>query len=403
MKHMTRVVVTAAGISSPIGIGLEEFTCGLYKGTTATAPSSRFASAVTAEIADFRPEKWLGNKGIRVLDRSARLLAVAAHLALQAPSTLQEANDTGDPELGLVCGTMFGCVHSITAFDWSGITEGPNLVNPMDFPNTVINSPAGQAAIKHKLRGVNSTVCAGLASGLYALQYAAEFLRFGRARALLAGGVEELCEESVLGFRKTGVASPSGFPRPFGASRDGAVPGEAAAIWMLETEETALQKGRTPRLELCGFGCAHDARNISCFDVRGRGATDAIEQALENSGIGPDRIACVVASASGSRAGDEMEARALQNVLGPRLREIPVCAPKATFGEAMGASGAACAIVAGIALENRCVPPTAGFESSDYDLRLSAKSTPISGDYALVNAFGCDGNNASMVIRRWTN
>src|SRR5438874_1816506 len=170
---------------------------------------------------------------------------------------------------------MFGSVHSITSFDWSGVTDGPNLVNPMDFPNTVINSPAGQAAIKHKLRGVNSTVCAGLASGLYALQYAAEFLRFGRARALLAGGVEELCNESVLGFRKTGISSKSGSPRPFAASRDGAVPGEAAGIWMLETEDAARGRGRTPRLELCGFGCAHDAHSISCFDVRGRGATDA--------------------------------------------------------------------------------------------------------------------------------
>lgn len=399
---MTRVVVTGAGVATPLGIGIEEFTSAVYKGASAIAPSVRFPSSVTAEIADFQPQPWLGNKGIRVLDRSARLLAVAAHLALEDSGVLRDGAETSERELGLVCGTMFGCLHSIAAFDYSSITEGAMLVNPADFPNTVINSPAGQAAIKHKLRGVNSTVCAGLASGLYALNYAAEFLRFRRASALLAGGVEELCEESVLGFRKTGITSKSGCARPFARMRDGAVPGEAAGLWMLETEDAARERGRNPKLELCGFGCAHDAHSISSFDLHGDGATEAIEQALSNSGIGADRIACVIACASGSRAGDEMEARALRNVFGERLADLPICAPKAATGEAMGASGVIAAILAGSALENRCLPPTAGFEDSEYGLKLSAKSLPISGEYGLVNAFGCDGNNASLVIRQWT-
>src|SRR5262249_50763210 len=156
-----------------------------------------FPGYITAELAGFNAQQWLG-KGIRPLDRSARLLAVAAQMALGDSGLSQESAELGDPELGLVCGTLFGSVHSITSFDWTGLTEGSNLVSPMEFPNTVINSAAGQAAIKHKLRGVNSTICAGLASGLHAIHYAAEFLRFGRARALLSGGVDELCEESVL-------------------------------------------------------------------------------------------------------------------------------------------------------------------------------------------------------------
>src|SRR5439155_18478109 len=117
------------------------------------------------------------------------------------------------------CGTVFGSVHSITSFDWSGLEDGPAYVSPMEFPNTVINAPAGQAAIKHRLRGVNSTVCAGVASGLHAINYAADFLRFGRARALLAGGVEELCEETVLGCRGIGMASHGHVARPFDPAR----------------------------------------------------------------------------------------------------------------------------------------------------------------------------------------
>ena len=398
-----RAVVTAAGVISALGAGVERFSSALYDGRSAAAPSTRLPDLNAAEIVEFDPREWLGNKGIRVLDRSASLLAVASRMALCAAGLTQDMADSGDPQLGLVCGTVFGSVHSIVSFDWSGLTDGPNYVNPMEFPNTVISSPAGHAAIKHKLRGVNTTVCAGLASGLHAIHYAAEFLRFGRARALLAGGVEELCEEAVLGFRKSEPISESCCPRPFDPERDGPVPGEGAGLWVLETEESARRRGRVPGLEVCGFGSVQSAYAIQEFDVQGCGAEEAIQQALIHSGIGPEQIGCVICSANGSRSGDEMEAIALERVFGPRLAGVPLCAPKAAFGEAMGASGAFCAITAGMALQRQIVPPTAGYIVRESALRLSNKAVPFSGEYALVNAFGCDGNNASLVVRLWKN
>ncbi len=225
------------------------------------------------------------------------------------------------------------------------------MVSPMDFPNTVINAPAGQAAIKHKLRGVNSTICAGLSSGLYAINYAAEFLRFGRARYLMAGGMEEVCDEAAMGFRKLGLQSPSGSVRPFGTGRDGTAAGEGAALWMLETEETAAERGATPLFEICGFGSAQDANDIARFDAGAEGATAAILQALEETGIGADQIGCIISGASGSPEGDDMESKALRSVFGAHLGRIPVSAPKAATGEVMGGSGGFCAVTAGLALQ----------------------------------------------------
>jgi 3-oxoacyl-[acyl-carrier-protein] synthase II len=398
-----RVVVTGAGVISAAGAGIEEFERNLYAGCSGVGASPLLGeTAIAAEVRNFTPQTWLGNKGIRVLDRSARLLCVAAHMALEATGLQQREAGEGDANLGLVCGTMFGSVHSITSFDWSGVTDGPAYVNPMEFPNTVINSPAGQAAIKHKLRGVNSTISAGLVSGLYAIHYAAEFLRVGRATALLAGGVEELCEESFFSFGKVGVLSRSGRLRPFAPDRDGMVLGEGSALWMLETAESAEARGAKPLLEVCGFGAAHDAHDIQSYRVRGEGAAAAIGQALEAAGAAPETIGCVIAGASGSRAGDEMESHALRRVFGARLEHIPICAPKAAFGEAMGASGALSALVAGLALARRSVPPTAGFTSAEDGLRLSAAPQEMDGEYALVNCFGCDGNNAALVLRSWS-
>jgi len=398
-----RVVVTGAGVISPIGAGIDAFGEALWSGASGIAASTRFPGSAISEFTDFNPTPWLGNKGVRVLDRGTRLLCVAAQMALSTTCLLQEAAGDGDAELGLVCGTLFGGIHSIATFDWSGLTEGPSFVSPMEFPNTVINAPAGQAAIKHKLRGVNSTICAGLASGLYAIQYAAEFLRFGRARYLMAGGMEEVCDEAALGFRKLGIESPTGVARPFGTDRDGAAAGEGSALWMLETEETARARGVNPWFEICGFGTAHDAHEIMGYQARGEGATAAVEQALAETGITADEIGCIVAGANGSRTGDAMEARALRNVFGARLEMIPVSAPKAAIGEAMGASGAFCAVTAGLALQRQEAPPTAGFTTTDSALQLSSKPQPFQGEYALIDAFSCDGNNAALVIRLWRN
>jgi 3-oxoacyl-[acyl-carrier-protein] synthase II len=398
-----RVVVTSAGVVSALGVGLDKFACGLFAGQSAAAPSLRLPGVNAAEIGEFDPREWLGNKGIRVLDRSATLLAVAARMALCSAGLNQDLAYYEDLELGLVCGTVFGSVHSIAAFDWSGITDGPNYVNPMEFPNTVISSPAGHAAIKHKLRGVNSTICAGLASGLHAIHYAAEFLRFGRASALLAGGVEELCEEAVLGFSKTEVISQSCRPRPFDPKSDGLVPGEGSGLWMLETEDSARNRARVPWLEICGLGSVHSANGIEDFDASASAAAEAMNQSLAYSAIAPDQVGCIVCSANGSRVGDQLESAALERVFGTRLPNIPLCAPKAAFGEALGASGALCAITAGLALLEQKVPPTMGHVGSRNGLRLSGQSLPFAGEYALVNAFGSDGNNASLVVRLWQN
>jgi 3-oxoacyl-[acyl-carrier-protein] synthase II len=402
-KLSVRIVVTGVGVISSIGAGLAEFESSLFEGKTGIGPRSLFPETVpagnAAEIRNFTPQQWLGAKGLRVLDRSARLLCVAAAMALRESKLTQDEGAEGDPGLGLVCGTMFGSVHSIASFDWSGLCDGPNLVNPMEFPNTVLNSPAGQAAIKHKLRGVNSTISAGPVSGLFAIHYASEFLRFGRASALLAGGVEELAEESYNSFQRAGLGSASGNMRPFGPDRDGSVVGEGSGLWSLETVESAARRGVSPLLEVGGFGSAHDASVLDGYSVRAEGASTAIRLALETAGIGPDQVGCIIASANGSRTGDAMEARALANVFGPSLSGIPVSAPKAAFGEALGVSGALLAIAGGMALTRRTAPPTAEFQGSDSPLRLSAQPQPFDRDCVLVNCFGCDGNNTALVLR----
>lgn len=376
------IVVTGLGVITSLGAGRQQFEEALFAGRSGIAAASSFNGAAAAEIADFTPVPWLGSKGNRMLDRAARLLCVAAKMALDdagvQPDTIDES------AIGLVCGTMYGGVHSITSFDFTGATEGPNSVNPAEFPNTVINSPTGQAGIKFKLRGVNSTISAGFASGLLAIGYASDFLRFDRARLLLAGGLEELSEEALIGCSRAGLASPSGSARPFCRDRDGTVLGEGSALWALERDQDARARGATPLLEIAGFGASHSDPSAAMYS------------ALDAAGVRTSSVACIFASANGG-ALDETEAQAIREVFGGGAP--PVCAPKAAWGEAMGASGALAAAAAGLALQRQELPPTPCFRGTDSGLDLSAQARPIAGDSALIHALDLDGTAAALVIR----
>jgi 3-oxoacyl-(acyl-carrier-protein) synthase len=395
----SRIFITGAGVISSIGAGVEEFERALYAGTSGVGPSTviRFdsASPVACEVRDFNPQTWLGNKGIRVLDRTARLLCVAAKMALDNVPRRDEVSDPADVEVntGLVCGTMFGSLHSIASFDWSGLEDGVNLVNPMDFPNTVINSAAGQAAIKFKLGGINSTICAAQASGLYAIHYATEFLRLGRADLLLAGGAEELSTEAYLGFCKNGWLGGQA-AAPFSQQSTGMMLGEGAVMLVLQRSDSSS----TALAECAGFGAANDDGTGQAFSSDASGATEAISLALESAGVKAEDIGCIISGASGSRSGDLMELRALRSVFDGRLKDIPLHAPKAALGETLGAGGAFAVLCGALALKNQCLPPTVGANRGD--LALSSREQSFNGECALVTAFSCDGNNAAMVLRR---
>ena len=251
------IVITGAGLISPLGDDAGALHDALLDGRSGLAPITLFptdglSGTLAGEIARFDANAYLGNTNLRPLDRPARLAAAAAGRALadagwfappddppdDAPDyanneTDAEARRTGD-RTGLVLGTMFGSLRTIAEFDRRAMSAGPSYASPLDFANSVINAAAGQAAIWHELPGVNATIAGGPTAGVVALGFAADQIRSGRADRLLAGGVEELCFEALLGFGRLGLLSASGNPRPFDRHRDGLALGEGAAFLALE-------------------------------------------------------------------------------------------------------------------------------------------------------------------------
>lgn len=159
------------------------------------------------EVRGFSARAYLGGGNLRPLDRAAQLATSAAQQALVASGFDQDLRR--EREVGLALGTMFGSVRTISEFDRRAITAGPIYAKPMAFANSVLNAAAGQTAIWHGLRGINSTVSGGPTSGLLALGSAAETIRQGNASAMLAGG-----GDTAPGWSpdRPMAAGPAGFP-----------------------------------------------------------------------------------------------------------------------------------------------------------------------------------------------
>ncbi len=404
-----RVAITGIGVVSPLGDDVHELHSALCDGKGRFSSPTLFTTEglpcqLSGEIAGFSPKTYLNGKNFRALDRTSQLVASAAALALADGGWSVEMR-TRD-EVGIVLGTMFCSAHTISEFDRRALTSGPAYASPMDFANTVINAAAGQTAIWHNLRGINSTISCGASSGLQSIAYATNLIRIGRAKALLAGGAEELCFETFFGFGRAGMLCGSNHrsghsPIPFHRERNGFVLGEGAALLMLEDFELATRRGAPILGEVLGSASAHDCAFGEDPCNSRRAIRRAIADALKDAGIAPADVDCVSSSANGSVLADENEAHAIASVFTDGSATVPVTAIKSVIGECLGAGGAIQAADLLETMRAETLPGISGLDDLDnaFPLRgVSAETRPVRVGIGLINSIGFEGNCSSVVI-----
>jgi len=399
------VVITGTGAVSPLGDRLDVIFAALCAGTRALSAPSVFAAdmvpgVLVAEVPAFNPQQYIPTGNLRPLDRTGRLALVGLDLALADAGWTVERR--AEQPLGMSVGTMFCSVKTIAEFDRRAQQAGPEYASPMDFSNTVLNAAAGQAAIWEKLRGMNTTIAAGSSSGAQAIGYAFDQIRTGRADALVAGGVEEVCFESAHAFaqaaRLTTAAGRRGVVSPFDAARDGTALGEGAAFLVLEDEACAHARGARILGRVLGWssGFDPDVRDAQ-VPVSGAVLASVIRAALADADVQADAIGLVESSASGMPALDAREAAAIADVFGTR---VPVGAVKSMLGESLGASGAFQTLVALQALRDGRQPGIAGLSQLDAALSIDAAPTPraVRATRALVTSLAHEGNCCAIVL-----
>ena len=409
-----RVVVTGLGVVSSLGDTPAALHAALCEGRSGIGPIRGFACdglgcPYGGEVRDFESRRYLGERNVRPLNRVSQLAASAAQLALTSSGFSTEMRR--EREVGLALGTMFCSIRTIAEFDRRAQTAGPAYASAMDFANSVVNAAAGQTAIWHGLRGVNSTLSTGITSGLEAIAYAAGLIRTGQATAILAGGAEELSFESVYAFHQAGLLCGSAggsadterehLPTPFDARRNGFVTGEGAALLMLEDAESARRRGMPALAEVRGHASRYD-----CSRGRERGpavstVARAMCGALAAARLAPRDVDAVSASANGSVLGDAHEAEALDTVFGAHDGVPAVTAAKAMLGETLGAGGALQAVAMVHAMQAGVLPGIPTLGPADGVLRsgrASAQPRALALRHVLLNAVGMDGNCCALVL-----
>lgn len=401
-----RVAITGMGVITSLGDSPHDLHSALCDGQQASyslgdCKLEDVTCTQGGSIASFQAESYLKGKPLRALDRTGRIVAAAAKLALENSGWTPESLDKH--EAGLVLGTMFGSVRTIAEFDRRGLTQGPAYVSPMDFANTVINAAAGQTAIWHNLRGINSTIACGNISGLMALGYAADLIRHSGHTAILAGGGDEFCFESFCGFERAGwLCKANGhdeFPVPFAAARSGFALGEGVALLMLEDWDSATARGAAVLGEIRGHGSAYDPDgNRDCGPET---IARAMAAALNDSGVHPSEIGCLSASANGSVFADKNEALAVKALFNGAGESIPITAIKSMLGESLGASGALQAVDLIETIRTQALPGIRGLEQPGHELpelNFCRQRHNLNIRSGLINSIGFDGNACSLVI-----
>lgn len=396
------VVVTGIGIVSPAGVGLAEFERNLSESTSGTASGTLARESgkldlVLGAVKDeglsnfIEPRRHLNFKH---MSRSGLMVCASAALALK-DAHFHPSEQTLE-RTGIIMGTAFGGVQSMLKFNADVRAKGPSAVNPIIFPDTVSNAPAGYAAIAFGTQGMNATLSTGFSSGLRALRVAYEQVASGSLVAALAGGYDELIPDLCHYWQTSGVLSANGSAsRPFDSHRNGFYPGEGAVVLLLETRANAEQRGAQIYGQLLGFGSCQSESASQCAQQMKK---CTMQRALANARVNAADIAAVFSSANGSVDADRDEAIAISDLFGPAT---PVAAIKSYTGECMGAAGPASVTAALFALRKKIIPGVPGFAKNEDHLKIqiSAGNTRMDDRrYCLINAFGLDAQGESLIL-----
>ena len=405
-----RIVVTGIGATSPIGATAPDSWAALLQGASgARALEHDWVAELELPVtfaaeALARPETVLARPEAKRLDPASQFALVAAREAWA---------DAGEPDveperLGVDFATGIGGVWTLLDA-WDTLREkGPRRVMPMTVPMLMPNAAAAAVSMHLGARAYARTVASACASSTESIVNGVEHLRAGLADVVIAGGTESAIHPiTVASFASMQALSrrnddPSHASRPYSVDRDGFVMGEGAAAVVLETEEHARARGAKIYAVVVGGGVTADSYHITAPEPEGLGASRAMRRALEQAGASPDDVTHINAHATSTPTGDIAEYRALLNVFGDRIHEIPVSATKASTGHLLGGTGALEAIFTVLALRDRQAPPTINISTQDPDIPLRVSGDPIPFEngpqLAISNSFGFGGHNAVVAF-----
>ncbi|MCQ9207669.1 MAG: beta-ketoacyl-ACP synthase II [Omnitrophica bacterium] len=413
-----RVVLTGAGVITPVGSTIESFWNSLLEGRSGVRriqcfDPTYFSSQIAAEVLDFDPHKYLTTKEAKKTDRFVQF-AIASSVEAVRDSKLNFDNENR-ARIGVIIGSGIGGLQTVERehkkYLERGPEKGPGKISPFLIPKLIANMAAGQVSIRYKVTGPNFAVVTACATGNHSIGEAFRILQRGQTDIMIAGGAEAaitamgfggFCALRALSLRNN---EPERASRPFDKKRDGFVMGEGAGTVILEELEHALKRNAHIYCEIVGYGTSGDGYHMTAPDPEGKGAAECMRLCVEDASLKPEDIDYINAHGTSTIYNDRVETAAIKMVFGEYAKKIVISSTKSTIGHLLGAAGGVEAVACALAIEQGLVPPTINLENPDPECDLDYvpnKPRKMPVRVAISNSLGFGGHNASLVFKKFT-
>jgi minimal PKS chain-length factor (CLF/KS beta) len=404
-----RAVITGLGVVAPTGIGTEAWWAATLRGDSGIRPIERFDAArydvrYAGQVASFDPGAFVDGRLLVQTDRWTWMGLAATRMALRDAAFDPAAAEPWATSV-ITASSSGGNEFAQEEIErlWS---RGPRAVGAYMSIAWFYAATTGQISIRHGCKGPSSAVAAEGAGGLTALGHARRTIRRG-VDAVISGGAEApvgnpmalTCQHSNPAL--DGASGADAY-RPFDRRATGAIPGEGAAILLVESVQQARERGAPqPLAEILGYAATHDGAGPHRAATGSHALARAITRALDDARVTPEQVDAVFADGAGTPEGDELEVLALTAALGAHARRVPVTVPKSMVGRLYAAGAALDVCAAALALRDGCLPPTINADEPAFDhLDLVRARRPAELQTVLVLARGHGGFSAAVVLGR---
>ena len=410
---MRRVVVTAVGLVSPVGIGTEATWQALREGLNGIAhithfDTEKFACKMAGEVKNFDPLDYVDKKDIKKMGRFIFFAIAATNFATQVSGL--KVDPSIAERVGVYIGSGIGGFDVIEREHMNLLKGGPRRISPFFIPSTIINLASGQVSIRIGAKGPNSATATACTTGAHAVGDSYKIIERGDADVMICGGSEaSITPMGIGGFAAMRALStrneePDKACRPWDRDRDGFIVGEGAGVLVLEELGFAQRRGAPILAEIVGYGMSGDSFHITSPSEDGEGATRVMQNAIKDAGIAPEQIDYINAHGTSTPVGDVIETRAIRRTFGEHADKLAISSTKSMTGHLLGGAGGLEAGIAVLALRDQVAPPTINHTQPDPECNLDyvpLKARPMTINYALSNSFGFGGTNGALIFKRF--
>jgi 3-oxoacyl-[acyl-carrier-protein] synthase II len=410
-----RVVVTGLGVVSSVGMNVEEFWNNIKANKTGIKRLSfldeneRYncwnGGYVEKDVLKEAASKYK----IRNPEKMVEMAILACQEAMEDSGLIEDFANPVLQKCAVILGTGVGCIGAIDnmmkVIYESG--KGIRAARPSSIPVSMANSVSSSISVKYQLTGPNYVLTSACSSATAAIGNSWRMIADGYIDKVLTGGGDAVFSYGHYAAWTSlrvlsSIEDPDTCCRPFDESRKGCILGEGAAMLVLESLDSALERGATIYGEIVGYGESSDASHITRPNPDGQ--VDAMKMAMDSAGITPADVGYINAHGTATIANDPTESGSIVKALGEETDNVPVSSFKAYYGHLLGASGAIETLQLILGLKEGCVQGNRNLVNVDEGcskLNLPVESFNPTKDYVLKNSFAFGGNNSVLVLKKF--